>query len=418
MPHLSVTSLEFSFVFRLFVAMGIGALVGMEREHSHTEGHFAGGRSLPLVAVFGAVTQVFYPGSFPVALALLGVLVGVGYVGEIILEHSVGMTTALATVLTFFYGAMAMHSDRGLVLAVVLGGLTTVLLAGKETVQSLADRIERQERRATVKFLLVALVVLPVLPSREVPWLFGIRPQFVWLMVVFVSGLSFLAYVLAKLVGTERGIGLSGVLGGFVSSTATAVSMSERARRNGSLSDICGFATVVATIAMLPRAVIEVSVVNPALVSAVVVPLAVMALVASLLSVGLFWRVRSSESADTEVENPFRLRSALSFGVVFAVILVVSKQASVVFGARGVYLTAFLSGLADVDSVALSLSTLASEGAISPTVATTGIVLAAVANTLVKIGIAWVLGTRELGKAVGAVLGVASFCGLAALVVF
>lgn len=410
-----LTTVEFALVFRLFVAMGVGALIGMEREHSASGGHFAGARTFPLVALFGALTQEFFPAVFPVALGLLALLVAVGYVSKVMMESDIGMTTAIATVLTFFYGAMAIHSDKGLVLAIVLGTLTTAVLTGKEHVQWFATRIEPEERYATVKFLIVALVVLPLLPNHPVPWLFDLNPQFVWLMVVFVSGLEFGGYILSKFINTHHGIGLSGLLGGFVSSTATAVAMANRASRNRELSEICAFATIIATIAMLPRALIEVAVIYPALAPTVAVPIITMSLVGVLFSLALFWRVRSADLAETDLTNPFRLRPALSFGAVFAVILVVSEKASTAFGAWGIYATALLAGLADVDSITISLSKLALEGDIPPSVATTGIVLAAIANTIVKVGITWFFGTRRLGMTVTVVLGVTGLFGLGVL---
>jgi uncharacterized membrane protein (DUF4010 family) len=116
---------------------------------------------------------------------------------------------------------------------------------------------------------------------------------------------------------------------------------------------------------------------------------------------------------EAEIENPFRLRPALFFGVVFAVVLLVSEQANAVLGSSGVYATAFVSGLADVDAMTLTLSRLAAEGTVSEPVATTGIVIAATANTLVKAGISWVIGTRQLGRIVTVVLAASAATGLA-----
>lgn len=417
MAALPATTPDLALVFRLFVAAGIGALVGIEREQSATGGHFAGGRTHLLVALFGAITQSFFPALLPIALALVALLVAVGYGGKVVTKRDPGMATAIATVLTFLFGALAMHSHRGLVLAVVLGALTTVVLAGKDHVERFVDTIGEEERRASMKFLVVAFVVLPLLPNHKVSWLLGLNPQFVWLMVVFVSGLSFLAYALARLVGPHHGIGLSGLLGGFVSSTATAVSMANHATENHELSEVCGLATVLATLAMLPRALVEVAVINPTLVPAVLAPLVVMVLVGSVLTAALGWRIRDDGIGDTELSNPFRLRPALSFGLVFATILLVSERASALLGSTGIYATAFLAGLADVDSITITLSKLALEGDIAPAVATTGIVLAAIANTVVKVGIVWVLGTRKQGLAVTGILGVASLAGAVTILV-
>jgi len=140
--------------------------------------------------------------------------------------------------------------------------------------------------------------------------------------------------------------------------------------------------------------------------------------VAALAAGALLWRTTGDTGGPAaDVENPFRLGPALLFGAIFAAVLVVSEYANAWLGASGVYATAFVSGLADVDAITLTLSKLAAEGSVAPGVATTGIVLAAVANTLVKAGLAWVLGTRELGRLVTAVLAAVAAVGLVVAVV-
>ncbi|WP_265108076.1 MgtC/SapB family protein [Halosolutus halophilus] len=399
-------------VSRIAVAFGIGALIGLERERSESGGTFAGSRTFPLFAIFGALVQAFFPDLLPVALIALALPLTVAYGGKIMTEGDLGLTTLTAALLTVVLGALATHSHRGMVLSIIAGGVVTALLSAKGTIHGFVDRIDESERRASVKFVLVVLVVLPLLPDRELAVLFGLNPRFVWLMVVFVTGLSFVAYVLSRTVGAERGIALTGVLGGFVSSTATTVSMAERSTDAPSLYRICAFSTVIASIVMFPRAAVEIAVVNPALLPHVAVPLGAMTVTGTLVAGLVYWRSTPESAIETDVENPFRLRPALFFGVVFAGVLLVSESAHSWVGASGVYVTAFLSGLADVDAISITLSRLAAEGAISQQVATTGIVIGAIANTLVKAGLAWLLGTRRLALLVTAILGVVSVVGL------
>ena len=410
-------SVQPSLFASLLVALGIGALIGLEREQSTTGTVFAGSRTLPLIALFGALEQAFFPDLLSVSLVLLVILVIVAYVAKIVTEGDIGMTTVIATILTFVYGAMTTHSEEGLRLAIVFGGLTTVLLAIKTPIHDFVDKISPEERRSTLQFIIVSLVILPVLPNRSLDWLFGLNPQFVWFMVVFVSGLGLVGYVLTQNVGPERGFGITGLLGGFVSSTATAVSMAERARQNAELATICGLATAIASITMFPRMLIEVAVVNASLIPIVVIPFALMAggsVVAMVLSTR---RIASRVPPKTEVINPFRLRPALLFGALFAVVLVLSERANGVYGSTGVYATALVSGFLDVNSITISLSKLALEGAISPQTATVGLVVAATANTITKIVIAWILGTRRFGRTVTLLLGATVVIGLAILLV-
>lgn len=399
-------------VLGLAVAVGIGGLIGLERERAESGGAYAGSRTFPLFALYGGLVQAFFPTMLPVAILSLVVPLTVAYAGKVWLERDLGLTTLTAALITPLLGAMAVHSDRGMVLAVVVGGAVTVLLSAKETIHGFVDEVDESEQRASAKFVLVVLVVFPVLPDRNLDVFFGLNPRVVWFMVVLVTGLSFVAYVLGRFVGMRRGIALTGVLGGFVSSTATTVSMAERSKAAPSLSRICSFSIVVASAVMFPRALVEVAIVNPDLLSHTIVPLGAMTLVGVLVGGAYYYRATKDDAVEPSVRNPFRLRAALLFGVVFAVVLLASESASDSFGAQGVYVTAFLSGLADVDAITLSLSSLTADGSISPDVATRGIVIGAIANTLVKAALAWILGARRLAKLVTLALVFVSAVGI------
>ena len=404
-------------LLRLLVGVGLGALIGLEREQSESGGTFAGSRTFPLFALYGALISAFFPTILPLAIGVLAVPLTVAYAGKIWYEQDLGLTTLMAALLTAILGAMAMHSETGAVVAIIVGGTVTVLLSAKDPVHEFADRIEETERLASAKFILVVLVVLPALPDRSLESLYGLNPRFIWLMVVFVTGLGFVAYLLAQFLEPEQSIAVTGVIGGFVSSTATTVSMAEKTAQNETLYHICAFAVVTASIVMFPRALIEVAVVNPTLLPSVAVPLGAMTAVGIIAAGTLYWRTTSGETVDPDkLQNPFRLKPALLFGVVFAVVLLVSEHAHEWLGTSGVYATAFLSGLADVDAMTITLSKLAAEGTISTQVATTGIVIAAIANTLVKAALALLLGTYRLGRLVSIVLGVVVVSGLVLLV--
>ncbi|MFC7209064.1 MgtC/SapB family protein [Natronoarchaeum sp. GCM10025321] len=400
-------------IIHLLLAGGLGALIGLEREQSESGGSFAGSRTFPLIALYGALVQAFFPGMLPLVVGTLAVPLTIAYVGKVWYEGDIGLTTLVAALITVVLGAMTMHSNRGAVVAIIIGGLVTVLLSVKDPVHEFADQIEASERRASAKFILVVLVVLPALPDRSVDLLYGLNPRFVWLMVVFVTGLGFVAYVLGQALGPERGIAITGIVGGFVSSTATTVSMAEKTTQSAMLYHVCAFAVVTASIVMFPRALIEIAVVNPELLPSVAVPLGAMTVVGAVAAGGLYWLTASDETVEAEeLSNPFRLRPALLFGVIFAVVLLVSESANEWFGSSGIYATAFFSGLADVDAMTITLSQLAAEGTVSTEVATTGIVIAAVANTFLKAILAWILGTYMLGRLVSVVLGVVVLSGL------
>jgi uncharacterized membrane protein (DUF4010 family) len=405
-------------LFRLLIGVGLAALIGLEREQSESGGTFAGSRTFPLFALYGALISAFFPRILSLAVGALVVPLTVAYAGKVWYEQDIGLTTLMAALLTTILGAMTMHSETGAIIAIIVGGTVTVLLSVKDPIHEFANQIEETERLASAKFILVVLVVLPALPDRPLDSLYGLNPRFIWLMVVFVTGLGFGAYVLAQFLKPEQSIAVTGVIGGFVSSTATTVSMAEKTVENETLYHVCAFAVVTASIVMFPRALIEVAVVNPTLLPSVAIPLGVMSVVGIVAAGVLYWLTTSDETIESEeLKNPFRLQPALLFGVVFAVVLLVSEHAHELLGTSGVYAMAFFSGLADVDAMTITLSRLAAEGTISTQVATTGIVIAAIANTLVKAALAWLLGTQRLGRLVSIVLGVVIVSGLALLIV-
>ncbi|GKZ15602.1 MgtC/SapB family protein [Haladaptatus sp. T7] len=399
-------------VVAVFIALGIGVLIGIEREWSDPGNLFAGSRTLPLIAGFGALVQAFFPSLLPIAVVFVAGLVVVAYVAKVMTTGDIGMTTAVATMLTFVYGAMATHSDTGLRLAVVFGTVTMALLAEKRPIHEFVARLNEAEMRASLKFLVVALVVFPLLPPERIAFLGGLRLQFVWLMVVFVSGISLTGYVFATLVGNEVGFEVTGVLGGLVSSTATAVSMAGNARRDPSLAGLCGVATVIASLTMFPRILLEVLVVNPSLFVPVLPPVVGMVVVGVVVSRVVYSGVSEDVPLEADVENRFRLWPALLFGLFFAVVLVATTTVSAEFGATGVYSVAIVSGLVDVNAITISLSNLARGGTISTATATSGIVLAASVNTAVKIGIVWLFGTQRLGRSVVVSLGAVTAVGI------
>ncbi len=400
----------------LLIALGIGALIGFERQQSESAGQFAGVRTFPLIALVAALTQLFFPAILPIVFALFLVLVIVAYISKIVIEGDAGMTTAVATILTFIYGAMTVHSEEGFTLAIVLGVMTAAILAIKDPIHELVARIGPSELRATLKVLIIALVVLPLLPDRELEILFGLNPRFVWLMVVFVSALGFTGYALTRAIGPHRGIVATGFLGGFVSSTATAMAMAEHARRQPELTKSCALATVIASVAMFPRVLILLAVVAPELIIGVGIPLGAMMIVGVGLGILLAMHETTDTAPTVGLGNPFRVKPALVFGVLFAAVLLGVDLFNAYFGEAGVYLTAIVAGTVDANAITLSLGRLAEAGDIASDIAIIGVVLAVVINTVVKIGIATVFGTLRLGAMVGLVLGLSAITGVVVVV--
>lgn len=400
--------------FPFFVALGLGLIIGLERERRQKDTLAAGIRTLPLIALLGAIIQANFPDLHIVAFSATGILVGISYYGKITQKQDPGLTTAFATIITYILGSLCTVSPDGVKWAVIFGTLVLTLLTVKDPLHHFANQVEKSEMIATLKFAIISLVILPLLPNQSLDVLLGLNPQFVWLMVVLVSGIGFGAYLLTMIFGTRYGIGMSGLLGGLISSTATTVSMAEQSIRKNALSTICSIAVVLASLTMFPRILIEVGVVHPPLLPTLIFPLMAM-VVMGLLPVGILLFIYSSSEEtpeDPAPDNPFRLKPALIFGAFFAVILLLTDYANATFGHEGMYVTAVISGLMDVDAITLSLSRLDQQGEIPRLVARNGIIIGAVTNTIVKVGITWLFGTRKLATYVTASLCLSTITGV------
>ncbi len=405
-------------ILKFVVALAIGALVGLERERKSKETDFAGIRTFIFIALLGILSgylsQIF-PYFFLIAFTGLSILVALSYWVSTRDKGDVGLTTEVAALLTFSLGLMCFWGE-GYKLAPILAIIITTILASKPVLHSLARKISQEEMISTLKFLIIAFVILPLLPNETMgPWQI-FNPYQVWLMVVFISGISYAGYILMKIVGPERGIGITGILGGLVSSTAVVTAMAARVKESELLLKAAVFAAVVASSMMFLRVFFEVLVVNSSLIPLLAAPMIIMGVLGIFLGV-LVWRSSMVKKMDSEVKlkNPFSLRPALIFGALFVAIIFISNLANIYFGSRGVYIASIISGVADVDAITISMALLAQNGTISSITAVTAITLASISNTVVKFGIALFLGTRSFGKNVGALFAIIIAAGLIAI---
>jgi uncharacterized membrane protein (DUF4010 family) len=290
-------------------------------------------------------------------------------------------------------------------LAVASGGI----LALKEWLHRLAGRIESADVQATLQFAIVSLIILPLVPDQNFgpPPLDVINPYKIWLMVVLISGLNFASYLLVKMVGAEHGIGLTGLLGGLVSSTAVTLGFSQRSRQEPGQVSALALGILVAWTVMFVRVVVLVTAVNRSLALPIGLVMAGFG-IPSLAICWILWRrQRSAETATVSAgENPFELGEAIRFGLLFGVITFVAKAAQVYLGAPGLYLAGAIAGLTDVDAIALSMAQLARGDPSSADAASRTIVIAVASNTLFKTGMVAFLGAPGLRRIILAAAGV------------
>jgi uncharacterized membrane protein (DUF4010 family) len=416
------------------VALGAGLLIGLQREHSaaqqgRPEGGYSGGiRTYPIMSLAGALSAMLAerlsPWIFPVAFAVVMAPVILAYLFEVKSGGDRGVTSEIAFAVTFLLGGLALstpvslESSQRLLVVGALAVAVTSLLSLKAPLHQLASRVSREDLYSTLKFLVLAVIILPLLPNRELGPLQILNPFTVGLVIVLLAGVGFVAYVAIRLLGPGSGLGVTGLVGGMISSTAVTLTVSSRARKSPALALPGSLAVVLASTVMIVRIAILVAATNASLLARSALMLGSMTAAGALGSLLLYVRSRRASGEDAprgEVpfRNPFELSQAFKFGFLFVTVLVASKAATHYLGGAGAYLAAAVGGLADVDAVILSISRL-SGSAVSPETARWAILLGAGSNSLVKAILAMVLGGWSLGRWVLGCLALTIGAGVAA----
>ena len=245
---------------RFAVSIGLGVLLGLERERTKGEEGGAGVRTFALIALSGAIAGYLHVrlGLDWVALALFATIAAliIGMYVVTSLRGDTGITTEVSALLAFMLGLLCAHGQ--LQLAGWIAVAMALLLALKDWLHRLASRIDAFDVEATLKFSIVTLIVLPLVPDINygpVP-LDVINPYKIWLMVVLISALNFASYLLIKIVGAEHGLGIAGLLGGLVSSTAVTLGFSQRSRQEGEDASALAMGIVLAWTVMFFRVAI------------------------------------------------------------------------------------------------------------------------------------------------------------------
>jgi len=274
-----------------------------------------------------------------------------------------------------------------------------ILLAAKPVLHNfIRETVSETEFYDTLKFLAVVFVALPLLPNREVGPFGFLNPTHIWLLVVLVSTISYSGYILMRWLGNERGLEISSLASGLVSTTAVTLSLAERTHRTPSSSRLCGAVGVMANAVQFPRLLLLVWVVDRNVGFFLTLPLTVMGVVGLLGS----WVLTQGARADREkpemdlvLQNPYSLISALKFGAFFVGILLLVKISALWQGTHGIYLASALAGIGDASAISLSVAKLFSKGELSLSATAVAILIAVTVNAFVKWILALVNGTRE-----------------------
>ncbi|WP_115717272.1 MgtC/SapB family protein [Gallaecimonas mangrovi] len=405
-------------LLQLLLSLGLGLIIGSERGWQERTGEsgsrVAGIRTFALIAVVGCVAGLLANtlGAWLVAVSGggLAMLLSVAYWLDAKGEHDYGLTTQVSALLTWSLGVAV---TQGLATeAVATAVIAAVVLHLKERMHQWLMQLSSDDFRAILQLLVVALVLLPIVPNRQLgPW-GALNPYTLWWMVVLIACLSLIGYFSLRLIGPDKGVLVTSLFGGLASSTATTLSLSRLGQRF-QRPQLLAAGIVTACAIMFIRMLVVVALVNENLLPALWLPLGAMFLVSMAVALAL-WHQSRGHVGQTGVEKPapFQLWPALKFGLLLAAIMLLSSAISHWFGEQKLWLVAVAAGLADVDAITLSLAKMASDD-ISTTTASFNIVLAALANTLVKTGLALYAGGWNLGRYV--LLGLGSAMGVAVL---
>lgn len=379
---------------RLAVALGIGLVIGAERERRKGEGptrRGAGIRTFAIAAVLGGAVGMLGSEALLVAGALVvGATAIVSYwLGE---REDPGFTSEITIVLTYVLGALAQHEPQ---LALETGICIAALLALRAPLHRISRNvISDDELRDALLFAVAAVVVLPLLPNRTVDPFGVVNPFTLWRLVVVLMAMSGAGYIAQRVLGPRYGLALAGLGGGFVSSSATIAAMGARARSEPAVLRPAVAGAAASTVATFAQLAILTGTAAPHLLAALAWPLAGGGGVAAVYAAVQTFHARRADAEATK-GRAFRLSTALLFGALVTVIGFASTLARRALGAPGVVATAAVAGLADAHSSTAAVGSMSASGHLDERSAALAILLALTTNTLTKAVLAATSGTRR-----------------------
>lgn len=390
----------------LIAALG-GAAVGVERQWSgHAEGpraHFAGIRTFTMLGAVGGFSGWLWMTGITAPAAILfaggiAVVVAAYVAGS---RQDVDGTTEVAALVVLAAGFLA--GMGSLTVASGIVAITTLLLVEKRQLHALVQRIDDVDLRSGARFAVMALVILPLLPEGPYGPFGGMRPRELWALALFFSGLSFAGYAARRIVGPGHGYLVTGLLGGLVSSTNVTFTFARTSRTEAAMDRALAFGAVAANAMLYPRVIVASAILNPAVVGPLLPYVAPPAAVAALAALIGFRASSTVDVPPVAQRNPLQLGSALQMAALFQIVLMAVFVARETGGTSGVFTSAAVLGLTDVDALTVSMARNVAR-TVSPGVAATAIAIGVLSNTGMKLALALLFGSRGFRLIVGGAL--------------
>lgn len=406
----------------LTIALLLGALIGLQRgwkaRDRKSGERIAGIRTYALIGLLGGIAALLAKEltvwAWPAILLSMVAVTLVPYRRRLEETRNFSITGIVGLVLTFCFGSVAVAIDP--VPAATAAVATAILLDNKTEIHALIRKLRARELDAGLKLLLITVVMLPLLPNQPMGPGDLLNPYEIWWMVVLIASVSFVGYFAIRMAGAAKGILFTSLFAGLSSSTALTLHFARQSREAPELSPQFASGILIACGTMFPRILIYCLLINRELLPALVTPVIAMTLSLYLPALVIWHMNRGSLAVEQPRlnQNPLDLKTALAFGVLLTLILLVGEALKGWFGNTGIYFLAATSAVADVDAITLSLTRM-SQGSITLETAVLGIIIASAVNNLVKTGLAGGIGTRALGLRVAVPMLLSMVAGLAAI---
>ena len=381
-------------------SIAIGLLIGLERERQADVK--AGLRTFALVSMLGCLSGLLAHATsngwiIAAGFVVVAAMMIAAIVSDPLDDGDPGTTSVVALLVCYALGAAVWFGYA--TLAVMLAIATTMLLYFKAELHGISRSLTSKDLLSVLQFGVLSFVILPILPDRDFGPYNALNPRQIWWMVVLISGLSLAGYAALRMIGVRHGATLLGLFGGLASSTATTMVFARHARSHADMARTAMLVILLANLVVMVRLGLVAFVVAPGLILPLASVLGI-GLLSGLIVTVLGWHklAQGGELPMPEVTNPTELKTAITFGALYALVLVVSAALQDYAGSKGLYLVSLASGLTDVDAITLSTLRLYNTQALPANVAVTSITLAIIANLVFKTGLVLSIGGRELSR--------------------
>lgn len=399
----SFTLTQGEFIVRLLVAIGIGSVIGLERQYSAMKENshgFAGIRTFVFLVLLGFIAGLFYflfsPWIYVAILLGVSILTSVSY-WFTATQGDRGSTTEFTALIAFVLGSMTLI---GLIeISLMITVIVVLVLSSKFRIKTIVGTITAEEMYDFIRFVVMALLIFPFLPDQYFGPYNVLNPREIGWVIILTSGLGLVGYALTKFLGPKKGILLGGIVGGLVSSTAVTWVYAKKSKENENLAASCATAILAASSIMFIRVLIWTFIFNQTLFNRLFPAVALVFLSAIGITLYIYFKRQNLNLAETEIplKKPLDLKGAIVFGLIYTVILLVVSYANENLGESGTLISSAIAGFSDIDAITISLSKL-SGLKLDMGIAALAILIAAISNTLVKMGIGIYAGSAALKK--------------------